>query len=122
MLVRLFKSGTLLLVLGLAGCSDSSNEMAAPGASLSAMRFPTLPASPAETVVLDGVMTFWEYEGDGGCYGTISDGLQELWLWVDVDTCGEVNYQDNDRAIVEVTFNPDNQFGPGKTYTIVSFR
>ena len=122
MLGRLIKCGAVLLVLGLAGCSDSGNEVAAPGALLSATPFPTLPASPSETVVLDGAMTFWMYEGDGGCFGTISDGVQELWLWVDVDTCGDVEYEDNEHTVVEVTFNPDNQFRPGKTYTIVGFR
>lgn len=62
------------------------------------------------------------YEGDAGCYGTIEKGAQEVQLWIDADSCGDKEYQESEPASVVVTYNPDNQYGPGKTYTIVEFQ
>ena len=61
------------------------------------------------------------YEGAAGCYGAITDGATEVNLWIDAESCGEKEYDENEAASVEVTFNSDNQYGPGKTYTITSF-
>ena len=100
-----------------AACSDNGTE----AAGGSAEGFDALPTSPAETRVVAGKMTFWMYEGDGGCFGYLANGASELQLWVDVDACGETEYAENQPAEVEVTFNPENQYGPGKTYTITRF-
>ncbi len=110
---------SILLVITLAACSEPNNPKDAVSSHAS---FPALPINPSETVIVSGKMVFWMYEGDGGCFGSISDGAQELQLWVDVTTCGEAEYKENESASVEITFNPKNQYGPGKTYTIVSFR
>lgn len=62
------------------------------------------------------------YEEAAGCYGALSTPQTEIQLWVDVDTCGEREYKDKEQATVEITFNPDNQYGAGKTYAITSFK
>ncbi len=120
MLMDVYKLlGFVTLGIALGGCSENS----APTTSTetSASRFPALPTSADERVTLNGRMTFWMYEGDGGCFGSISDGVQEVELWVDVDTCGEVEYPENAPASVAVTYRSDNQYAPGTLYTIVSF-
>ena len=67
-------------------------------------------------------MSFWMYEGAAGCYGTITDGLSEVNLWVSEESCVEIDYSENEATSVEVTFRSENQYGPGKTYTITSFK
>ncbi len=109
----------IVISAALSACTDESTPVA--GTDSSAGGFPALPASPDQRVTLNGKMTFWMYEGDGGCFGSISDGVQEVELWVDVDTCGQVEYPENAAASVEVTYRPDNQYAPGELYTIVSF-
>ena len=113
---RLFIS--IIAVAFLSACSSSDDSSPLSSAKSS---FPSLPSSSAERVTLDGVMSFWMYEGDAGCYGTITDGAVEVNLWVDADSCGEKEFGENEAASIEVTFNPENQYGPGKTYTITSF-
>lgn len=110
----------LALMLFIAGCSDSSSD-SDPSTANAAHAFPPLPTSAADPVTLSGSMSFWMYEGDGGCFGTITDGLAEVWLWVDVDTCGETDYEENQPAKVEVIFSQENQYGPEKMYTITRF-
>ncbi|MEH6567295.1 MAG: hypothetical protein V7756_18365 [Halopseudomonas sp.] len=112
--------GLLTALTALTGCSDG-NEAESTIPAGNNVGFPALPAMPEERVTLNGRMTFWMYEGDGGCFGSISDGMQEVELWVDVETCDQVEYPENAPASVEVTYRPDNQYAPGKLYTIVSF-
>ena len=100
-------------------CSDSSEEVAG---STSEASFPSLPTTSSERVVLEGKMAFWMYEGEAGCYGTIVKGSQEVQLWIDAGSCGDREYAENANASVEVTFRSDNQYGPGKTYTITRFQ
>ena len=103
----------------LVACSDSSNQASE---TVSGDSFPTLPTSSSERVTLEGQMSFWMFEGDAGCYGTIVKGSQEVQLWVGADTCGDREYAENEAASVEVTYKTDNQYGPGKTYTITRFK
>ncbi|WP_299595618.1 hypothetical protein, partial [uncultured Microbulbifer sp.] len=109
----------ILISLALTACSSKENSTQASG---SVGKFPKLPTSSTEYTTLQGVMSFWMYEGAAGCYGTITDGLSEVNLWVSEDSCVEVNYSENEAASVEVTFISENQYGPGKTYTITSFK
>ena len=105
-----------LVSLGfLGGCSDSSNEIIQSG-------FDKLLQSSTDYVEINGTITFWMYEGDGGCFGSISKGGDEIQLWVGVDACGEHEYKEGEIATFEITFNSENQYGPGKTYTITEFR
>lgn len=101
----------------LSGCSESDTQASTEASG----SFATLPADSKESAVLSGEISFWMHEGDAGCYGTITDGVSEVQLWTDVDTCGEKEYSENQRASVEVTFRSDNQYGPGTTYTITKF-
>ena len=106
------------VLIFIAGCSDGNGMAAGRPASTNHV---SLPANPSERVNLTGEMSFWMYEGDAGCYGTLVSQGKEIQLWAGVDTCGDREYEENQRAALEITFNPDNQYGPGKTYTITSF-
>jgi len=112
---------TIAIAASVAACSDTEDTNSHNSSSSAGNPFPTLPSSSLESAVLEGKMTFWMYEGDAGCYGSIFDGNAEVQLWVDATTCGDTDYAENAEARVEVTFNPDNQYGPGKTFTIKSF-
>ena len=103
----------------LLACSDSSEQV---NNSVSEDNFPPLPTNSSERVKLNGKMSFWMYEGEAGCYGTIVKGSQEVQLWIDSDGCGEREYAENENASVEVTFRSDNQYGPDKIYTITRFQ
>ncbi|ABD79705.1 hypothetical protein [Saccharophagus degradans] len=118
--MKLWKLVVISLVLFGAACSDrTTNELEQPKETSGA--FPTLPTSSHEVVTLSGKMSFWMYEGDAGCYGAITDGINEIQLWVNVEKCGDREYAENEAVSVDVTFNSDNQYGPGKTYTIIAF-
>ena len=106
------------VLLFIAGCSDGNGPASDQPASSNQV---SLPESPSERVNLTGEMSFWIYEGAAGCYGTLILQGKEIQVWVDADTCGDREYEENQRATLELTFNPDNQYGPGKTYTITSF-
>ena len=109
----------LTLSCVLLACSDSSEQVTE---STSENSFPPLPTDSSERVNLSGKMSFWMYEGEAGCYGTIVKGSQEVQLWIDSNSCGEREYAENEDASVEVTFRSDNQYGPDKTYTITRFQ
>lgn len=102
----------------IAGCSDGNGSASNQLASSEQI---SLPESPSERVNITGEMAFWMYEGAAGCYGTLVSQGKEIQVWVDADTCGDREYEENQRAALELTFNPGEQFGPGKTYTIKSF-
>lgn len=102
----------------IAGCSDGNAPASEQAASSNQV---SLPESPNERVNLTGEMSFWMYEGAAGCYGTLVSQGNEIQVWVGADTCGDREYEENQRATLELTFNPNNQYGPGKTYTITSF-
>jgi len=118
----IFKTSLLgMLFVLLVACSGTKESNPVPTPSKSEGSFPALPTNTTETVVLDGEMVFWLYEGSGGCFGAISDGSKEVQLWIDAEACGETEYAENDDAVLEVTFNTDNQYGPEVMYTIVNF-
>jgi hypothetical protein len=106
-----------VLVL-ITGCSDSGGPESNQPAKSNQV---SLPENPSERANITGEMSFWMYEGSAGCYGTLVSQGKEIQVWVDADTCGEREYEENQSATLELTFNPDNQYGPGKTYTITSF-
>ncbi|MDX1408591.1 MAG: hypothetical protein R3330_10675 [Saprospiraceae bacterium] len=114
-MMKIRTGATLLVVLLVSGCSDSPDMSEADKESAG------FPSGPDERALLTGSMSFWMYEGSAGCYGTLETGGQSVSLWVDADSCGEREYHEGESASVEVTFNPDNQYGPGKTYTITRF-
>lgn len=109
----------VLSILSACGSSEEPSAEASPQVNTAA--FPVLPADDTERVVLEGIMTFWMVEGAAGCYGSISDGVKEVQLWVNASACEKVEYAEDVKAKVEVTFNQEEQFGPGDTYTIVNF-
>jgi len=110
-----------MMLVSLVACSGTKESNPVPTPSKSAGSFPTLPTNTTETLVIEGEMVFWMYEGSGGCFGSLSDGSKEIQLWIDADSCGETEYAENENATVEVTFNTDNQYGTEVMYTIVNF-
>lgn len=109
----------LLATVTLVACSDSGSDQIEKTDQSS--HFSSLPASSSERVVLKGKMSFWMYEGSAGCYGELMRGTEAIQLWVDAESCADKEFAENQDTSVEVTFNPDNQYGPGKTYTITKF-
>ena len=105
----------LMFIVGCSDGNDSASDQAASSNQVS------LPESPSERATLTGEMSFWMYEGAAGCYGTLVSQGKEIQVWVAADRCSDREYEENQSATLELTFNPDNQYGPGKTYTITSF-
>ncbi len=110
----------ILLLLFLSACSESENDDSKH--SNSDKGFQSLPSNESERTIVNGRMSFWMYEGDAGCYGTLAKGISEIQLWIDADSCIDKSYSENQKASVEITFNQSNQYGPGKTYTITAFK
>ena len=111
----------LSAAISLAACSKEPEPSEAAGTS-EASSLPRLPTSSSERVLLEGKMNFWMYEGDAGCYGSLERDGEEVQLWIDAESCGEKEYAEGEDAAVVVTFRSDEQYGPGKTYTIVEFQ
>lgn len=106
------------------GCSDSSEQVNAQDAGTSRFpAFPSLPTSPSESAQLTGAMSWWFFEGDGGCFGTLSDGRQRVELHAEADLCEAVEYEEGQEASIRVTFDPDKQYAPdnAKMYSITAF-
>ncbi|WVM91099.1 hypothetical protein UMZ34_11075 [Halopseudomonas pachastrellae] len=55
-----------LLCLSLSACGDAPQEPLN-----SRVNGLALPTGPHETITVSGKMTFWMYEGDAGCYGSL---------------------------------------------------
>lgn len=109
---------TLLLT----ACSEEPGGVGGSEPSTAGSELPALPTTRSERVLLEGKMSFWMYEGDAGCYGTLVRGVEEVELWADVETCAEHEYADNEPAAVVVTYRSDEQWGAGDSYSIVEFR
>ena len=109
----------LLFSTVLTACGKDSNEEPELGAT--SVDTLDLPTSPSEKVLLKGKMTYWDWEGDAGCYGTFEKDGQEVQLWANADACENVEYKENQQVSIKVTFNPDEQWGPGNTYTVTNF-
>jgi len=118
----------LIPILALFSCSnDDAAELAQEDATHAEFqnlyaKFPILPTSD-ETTKLTGAMTWWFWEGDAGCFGTISDGRQNLNVYATADLCVTIEYAENERAVIEVVYDSEHQYsGNGlSVYTIVKF-
>ena len=109
----------LVFSIVLTACGKDTNDNPELGAaSVSKLDLPT---SPSDKVLLNGKMTYWDWEGDAGCYGTLEQDGQEVQLWANADSCKNVSYNENQEVAIKVTFNPDEQWAPGNTYTVISF-
>jgi hypothetical protein len=119
---EMIRSFTLFVVLiSIMGCSDGNAPESDESAQSNQANQVSLPEGPNDRVKLTGEMSFWMYEGAAGCYGAFVSQGKEVQVWVDADTCGDREYAENQPATLELTFNPENQYGPGTTYTITSF-
>tara|TARA_R110001599_G_scaffold28969_5_gene99622 strand:- start:38629 stop:39075 length:447 start_codon:yes stop_codon:yes gene_type:complete len=116
---EMIRTFTLFVVLiSIMGCSDGNAPEPDESAQSNQV---SLPEGPNDRVKLTGEMSFWMYEGAAGCYGAFVSQGKEVQVWVDADTCGDREYAENQPATLVLTFNPENQYGPGTTYTITSF-
>jgi hypothetical protein len=66
-------------------------------------------------------MVAWLFEGDGGCFGTLKNGSEEVEVWANADSCEKRQYKENEPAAIVVTYRSDEQWGE-KSYSIVEFR
>ncbi len=118
----MIRTFTLFVVLiSIMGCSDGNAPESDEAAQSNQANQVSLPESLNDRVNLTGEMSFWMYEGAAGCYGTFVSQGKEVQVWVDADTCDDREYAENQPVTLELTFNPENQYGPGTTYTIKSF-
>ena len=85
--------------------------------------FPNLPTSTEEKIVLEGSMEWWFWEGDGGCFSTITDGRKNVELHSEADLCVKVDYNEGQEAKIKITYDPNKQYSSdGKPmYSIVTF-
>jgi len=110
-----------LLIVGLVvtACSKDSDD--APQLAEARSEPPKLPTGSDEVVQLKGTMSFWIHEEATGCYGILKVGRQDVQLWSSSKKCAGVKYSDDQSTRLKVTYKPENQYGPGMTYTVVGF-
>ncbi|WP_341708401.1 hypothetical protein [Halopseudomonas sp.] len=116
--------GLMVLLSLLVGCSESAEEQGSVNVGAAGgSAFPVLPMSTSDSVELTGAMTWWFWEGDAGCFGTLSDGEQSIELHAEADLCESIEYDDGQEATVRVTFDPGKQYAPDnkKMYSITDF-
>ena len=105
----------------LIGCIDNGPEIDS-SISRKYQEIKNLPASNIEKVELTGVMTWWFWEGDGGCFGTLTDGRKNIELHAEADLCEPIEYEEGAEAIVSVVYEPNKQYVSGKKmYSIIEF-
>lgn len=118
------KNFLLMAIIFLIGaCSDSVEEKIDTSYSEKYSKFPSLPVSGSQAVELMGAMSWWFWEGDGGCFGTITDGRQSIELHAEADLCEPIEYEEGQEAVIKVIYDPEKQYAPDgkKMYSIVSF-
>ena len=111
------------IALCITGCSDTSGVDVDASVATKFQAFPTLPTSTSQSIEVTGAMTWWFWEGDGGCFGTLTDGRQNLELHAEADLCEPIDYEEGQEATITVTFDPDKQYSPNdeKMYSIIEF-
>jgi len=74
-------------------------------------------------VEVTGKVFGWFFEGDGGCFATLSINDKNIELWAHADLCDSIDYQEGQLAKFDITYKNENQYdSEGKTmYTIVKF-
>lgn len=114
---------SLVFVLSLAACTDGSSTEVNTAVKGNYEAFPTLPSSTSEVTTIKGSMEWWFWEGDGGCFGTITDGRQNVELHSEADLCEPIEYSEGEEAVLSITFDSNKQYLPNgqKLYSIVKF-
>jgi hypothetical protein len=120
----MFYTSTFLKVLFfsvicfLSACSDS--EFINNNPQLKYQAFPQLPTNTSEVIEITGAIQWWFWEGDGGCFGTISDGHKHIELHALADLCEPIEYDEGQTAVIKITYDPNEKFR-GKVYSILHF-
>jgi hypothetical protein len=113
----------VLTAIYVLGCSKPESGSSPDSAKVEASTdFPGLPTSAADKATVSGNMSTWMADGDGGCFGTLAKGKSEIEVWAEADACENIDYEDNALATLVVTFKADEQWGAGKSYSIVEFK
>jgi hypothetical protein len=108
---------TSLLIIA---CSDSTETSAAKLAP-----FPALPKAVTNSVTLSGRVVDWLFEGDAGCFGTLTDGIRNINVYSKADICEPAHVQTDLLITVTIIFDigiqQDVGDGTGPAYTITQF-
>ena len=118
------KKTLLMTIIILTGaCSDDVVEEIDASFADEYSEFPTLPVSGSQSVELMGAMTWWFWEGDGGCFGTITDGRQSIELHAEADLCEPIEYEEGQKTVIKVIYDSQKQYASEgkKMYSIVNF-
>ena len=118
---KLIHNGIILIsMLFLVACSDSGDN----ASKLSP--FPEMPKDKSTLVQLTGKVDFWLFEGDAGCYGTLTDGLNKVEVYSEAIICEKVTVSEGSVITVDIIY--DSQIsdivsdGEKPSYTIIAFR
>ena len=121
MRMRNFKAILLIVILlQLVACEEPAEETSIESYG---QPFPTLPTGN-KSVTVTGTVTWWFWEGAGGCFGTLSAGGKDIELYSDADLCEPIEYEEGEVATMDIVFRKENQYNPnGKTmFTVIKFR
>lgn len=115
------KMVAIVYALILCGCTDSPEDLDA-SASQKYPEFPSLPTSRSESIHVTDSMSWWFWEGDGGCFGTLTDGRSTIELHAEAELCESIDYKEGAEAAIEIVYDPSKQYVPDKkTYAITRF-
>ena len=108
------------IFLQLVACEDPAKDSNIQSYS---QPFPPLPTT-SKSVTVTGTVKWWFWEGDGGCFGTLSAGGTDIELYSEADLCAPIEYEEGDVATMDIVFLKENQYHPeGKDmYTVAKFR
>ena len=93
--------------------SDNIEDSANPSASID------FPISEYDEVDVRGKITYWYFDGNGGCHGFIELGGKEYALWDEDDLCNG-KYSEGQVTNIKITYKSDHQYGQDTTYTVVN--
>lgn len=108
-------------------CSQGeSPDASASGEGSAALQpFPPMPGGTAKSVQVTGKVTDWMFEGDGGCFGALTDDSTTIDVYSEANLCENVNAANGVILKVDIIYEADKQhdIGDGKkpAYTIVKF-
>jgi len=122
-MIRIWKFWMLISVsLLVSSCSDTATEKST---TEPLAPFPEIAHSAIESTTLKGKVGDWLFEGDGGCFIPLTDGVKVIETWSEADLCELAKIKKGSVIKVEVIYQVDEQqnIGDGQVpyYTIIAF-